>query len=703
MINNRLVWFLETNNLITNFQSGFRNKRCTVDHLVRFETFIREAFIKKEHLTAVFFDLEKAYDTTWKYGIMRDLFNFGLKGKLPNFINSFLSNRNFNVRVGTSLSDIHNQEMGVPQGSILSVTLFSIKINDIVKCLNPGVDCSLYVDDFLICYRSKNIHTIERQLQQCLNKIDTWSTENGFKFSKTKTQCMHFCQLRRMHDDPVLKLDGTEIPVVDQYKFLGIIFDKKLSFIPHIKYLKSKYNKALQLLRVIAHTDWGADRQILLKLYRSLVRSKLDYGCFIYGSARKSYLNTLNTIHHQGLRLSLGAFSTSPVESLYAEAHEPPLTSRRNKLGLQYYTKLVSCPSNSAYDCVMNPKYKPLFDRKVNTIKPFGLRMEGVLSDIDIDLDTIHESILSETPPWILKPLDVFLHISQFPKDKTDSSLYLEKINTFKDTFSNYKYIYTDGSKINAKVGCSAVLNDIVHKKRLPDNSSIFSAELTAIDLGLDIITQSDDGRFVIFSDSLSVLTSLKNRNLNNPLMVNLLNRINSVLESKSIVFCWIPSHVGIRGNEKADMAAKESTDLDISDLKVPYTDFKQQINYFMSNSFQEFWNSFPNNKLYQIKPTLGEQLNSFRISRKEEVVLCRLRIGHTYFTHSFLLKGEDPPECIACQEPYTVKHILLDCGDLAFIRQRFYRATSLKDLFDRVNAKTILSFLKEVNLYSRI
>ena len=185
----------------------------------------------------------------------------------------------------------------------LSVTLFSIKINNIVKCLNPGVDCSLYVDDFLICYRSKHVRTIERQLQQCLDKVDKWATENGFKFSQTKTQCVHFSQSRKLQPDPELKLGGTVIPVVDQYKFLGVIFDKKLTFIPHIKYLRAKCNKAIQLLRVIAHTDWGADRQTLLKLYRSLVRSKLDYGCFIYGSARKSYLRELETIHNQGLRL----------------------------------------------------------------------------------------------------------------------------------------------------------------------------------------------------------------------------------------------------------------------------------------------------------------------------------------------------------------------------------------------------------------
>ena len=76
MINTRLVWFLKSNGLITNLQCGFRNKRGTIDHLVRLETFIIEAFIKKEHLTAVFFDLEKTYDTTWKYGIMRDLDTF---------------------------------------------------------------------------------------------------------------------------------------------------------------------------------------------------------------------------------------------------------------------------------------------------------------------------------------------------------------------------------------------------------------------------------------------------------------------------------------------------------------------------------------------------------------------------------------------------------------------------------------------------
>ena len=90
MINKRLVWYLESNNLITKFQSGFRTEHSINDNLVRLETFIRDAFIKREHIVAVFFDLEKAYDTTWRYGILKDLHNFSLKGRLPTLLKVFL-------------------------------------------------------------------------------------------------------------------------------------------------------------------------------------------------------------------------------------------------------------------------------------------------------------------------------------------------------------------------------------------------------------------------------------------------------------------------------------------------------------------------------------------------------------------------------------------------------------------------------------
>ena len=113
--------------------------------------------------------------------------------------------------------------------------------------------------------------TIARQLQQNLNKIKNWTTSNDFKFSESKSQCVYFCKLHKQHDDPVLHLYELLIPVVEESKFIGIIFERKLSFIPHIKYLKAKCLKALNLLKVLSHTSWGANRTTLLKLYWSLV------------------------------------------------------------------------------------------------------------------------------------------------------------------------------------------------------------------------------------------------------------------------------------------------------------------------------------------------------------------------------------------------------------------------------------------------
>ena len=93
-------------------------------------------------------------------------------------------------------------------------------------------------------------------------------------------------------------------------------------------------------------------------LYRTIICSKLVYGSMIYGSARKSYLKTLNIVHHERIKFALGTLSTSPIKSFYVEANEPQLKLRREKLVIQYFLKVKSCASNPVYDCTLNPKEK---------------------------------------------------------------------------------------------------------------------------------------------------------------------------------------------------------------------------------------------------------------------------------------------------------------------------------------------------------
>ena len=505
MINLRLIWFLDSNNLLSNLQTGFRAKRSTIDQIVHIETLIREAFIKKEHLVAVLFDLEKAYDTTWPYGILKDL---RLQGRLPIFIKHFLEDWTFQTRIYNTLSDPKQQEIGVPQGSILSVILFMIKMNKITTCLPPEINGSLYVDDFLICYSSKNMVTIERKMQQCINKILKWTMKNGFKISRNKTKCMHFCQIRKMHNQPTLTLNGSEIPITQQYKFLGITLDPKLSFIPHIKELRIKCNKTIQLLRT---SQTGVlIKKTLTKLYRCLIRSKLDYSWFIYEAARKSYLRELETIHHLGLRIALGAFTTSPVESLYIEANEPPLSLRRYKLALQHYIKLTSCPQNPAYNCIMETRCKNLFENKERVIKPFNLRIQTFLNEIKINPKIIHNTILPKTAPWTINQTIIKLDLTKLSKTKTHPITFQENFLNIQNNFpDHHHHIYTDGSKQEMKVGCAAVFQNQELLKHLPNESSIYSAEIIAIDLAMNIIANPKSSKFIIYSDSKSVLQAL--------------------------------------------------------------------------------------------------------------------------------------------------------------------------------------------------
>ena len=98
MVNDRLVSLLESKKLLSKFQCGFRKDHSTLDHLVRFEHFIREAFARKKQVLAVFFNLERAYDTTLKHGILTDLFDLKFRGKLPYFFQNFLSDRHLSEK-----------------------------------------------------------------------------------------------------------------------------------------------------------------------------------------------------------------------------------------------------------------------------------------------------------------------------------------------------------------------------------------------------------------------------------------------------------------------------------------------------------------------------------------------------------------------------------------------------------------------------
>ena len=177
-----------------------------------------------------------------------------------------------------------------------------------------------------ICFRGRFLDTIEIHLQQAVNAIQEWATRNGFRFAAYKCKVVHFTAPRhKAQRPPTIRISDTLLPVDESTKFLGLWWDSHLSFKDHISALKTQGKEALNLPRVVAYLKWGGDRDTLLMLYRTIVRSKLDYGCIVYGTASNTNLRQIDSIHNTGLGLVVRAFCTSPVSSMYTEANEAPL------------------------------------------------------------------------------------------------------------------------------------------------------------------------------------------------------------------------------------------------------------------------------------------------------------------------------------------------------------------------------------------
>ena len=172
-------------------------------------------------------------------------------------------------------------------------------------------------------------------------------------------------------------------------------------------------------------------------------------------------------------------------------------------------------------------------------------------------------------------------------------------------------------------------------------------------------IRDQSEKPFIIYSDSLSVLKSLKDLHHRNPLIQQILKKYYYLSASKEIVFCWLPSHVNVRGNELAYLEAKSALSLVITNFKIPHSDFKSNIRQYINNKCQSVWEIQTQNKVNEIKPKFNSKCTFSNLSRKEQTKITRCRLGHTRITHSYILKNEQAPFCIPCNELFTVKHFL--------------------------------------------
>ena len=719
----RASWFLENVGLIDKSQNGSRKGRSPIDSLVALENEVHEAIVNNRLLVSLFIDLKGAYDTCWDYLILKELHNNGLRGNLGIFIEEFMKNRRFRVRVGNKLSGIYRLLLGVPQGSVLSGMLFLIAVNTVLRFVPDNIARSLYLDDMRFSIEVATLCVAERKMNELCKQLVTWMRVTGFRISLTKTKLVVFHRRseKPTAKNPVLdftlqvKLDGVQLEVVKEYKFLGLIFDHRLTWHLQVGKLRRGCMRSLGGIKVIAKYSRNTKREKFLKIYKAVVLSKLDYGCQVYGTATEDMLKRLDPIHHAALRLSTGAFRTSNRFSLYVESYVPSLWDRRKYMNLCFMFRSQCIPKDDRLSAWEDTMYDERYQRFKSRPKAFGFLARKNCIELDLDIPVIRPNRSYSIPPWRLSQLHICLVLGSMSKRETSSEVFMQ-------TFLEHKHvsdveIYTDGSKMDDKVGSGVLIQGGAIDRELSEPlgkfASVYTAELVAIRIALVHIRNRRNLKVTVYSDSRSSLQALAKFNSDNILIQDIQELVHELSDNNvKVTFCWVPSHIGIPGNEKADELAKLALGYESPrGASVLFSDYKGYIRKKLFDRWKDSWNDMVDDRITQlrkvqnyIKPRRWGQ----GLTRLEDIKITRLRIGHTRFARDYYFTGDPnvPPECLECGEILTVEHVLLECGNFYQERHVCFGDENLSlpsllgnpDMFHKV-----LEFFKAIDMYSKI
>ncbi|XP_044591447.1 uncharacterized protein LOC123269675 [Cotesia glomerata] len=724
ILNNRIMWWLEFNGKLPESQNGFRKGRSCADNLAILCSSIIKGFKKGEITAALFLDIKAAYANVLSEPLIEKMKTLGFPINLVTFVYNLVSKRYLNFQFG-KISESRVIFRGLPQGSVLSPILYAIYVLDLDNVVQIDRSCMLlqYADDACITVQNKDTSSAIEVLEGVTGGVLGVLDRLGLDLSVSKTKLCIFSKnniaLQNREGNRRVKgkrkwkfrIAGSMIESCEDVRFLGVQLQSSLKWNLQIDRIDKVCRNSLKTISCLRRTWWGADPTILLRIYRALIRSRIEYGGLFFHNLTKSEQLKLDRIQYKSLREILGYTGSTPTSVILTEAKEPPLEVRFKYLLRNFLSRAITRRKHNILGIL-----EELVALEDN---PVIINREGNVNLINCfrDIDSISHVIKSSDSPicydYGLETIWFHPNVSFKEGEEIKNSNINDCQGLFRDIFNEYlrggwTCYFTDGSKDKfAPFGGFAVVQPEDQQElafRAPKYASIFTLEAMAIVETLKMIYRANFKCSAIFSDSRSVLQALiTDSNLNKKsYLVFLIRKLIKKLadQRKRVQLFWIPSHCGISGNELADNVAKNAiySGKDTS-LLLPGSDFKGLWKERINNEFKYWFVEISRDKGFTFQKNIGfggvkPWFDKMKLNRRAIVSINRLRSGHTSLKSSLARFGIVQSALCECGETdETPDHVFFQCSRFDAQRVDFLKVLTKTIGMGPYSIETLLNF----------
>lgn len=639
---NRIMW--HTLPTLNPKQYGFIPQRGTEDALYDLMEHVRSGVNNKKIVVMVSLDIEGAFDNAWWPALKLQLIKRKCPKNIYAMVDSYLRDRKIMVNYAGATSERHTTK-GCVQGSIGGPTFWNIILDSLLQTLtDQGVYCQAFADDVVLVFTGQEVSVLEESANAALQTVERWGKRSKLNFAAHKTKVMVLTK-KLKYDPPLLNMSGKTLDLVDELKLLGLIIDRKLTFKPHVTAVCKKTADIYKQLACAAKVTWGLNPEIIRTIYVAVIEPIVLYAASAWYQTTELQLirNKLDALQRCFALKICKAYRTVSLTSALVLSGLLPLDLR-----IQEAANLYMAKKGLSKDYL-----------------PPGRELEQRVRYLDLP----HPSKLTTTEFELL--------------DDADS-----------ETSDRHKrsgpQIYTDGSKIEGKVGAAATWWEGDGEKEsstfsLAPSCTVFQAEMYALYRAVLMAKASRDETISILSDSRSSLDLLAAPKVTHPIAKCIKESMEDIKsEGRQVKLFWLRAHVGTAGNERADELAKtaalQSTDAPDYD-KVPLSYVKRTIREETVRKWQDRYNSSSTGSTTKV--FFPDVDRAYRVVRGTKLTPLQVQIltGHggiAEYLHRFKLKDSPGCECDPSISE-SVWHLVLDCPRFEAARTEVEAKTNTK------------------------